>query len=170
MGLDRQQHQGYFGETFIRALASAAGLIVSRADLDVTGEDFTIVGKGAVAGKRHPKIDVQIKSWSSPAGVGAEWSYAMSVEHFNELAGMDYSLPRFLILVIVPKSHHQYAVAQPSQLVLNHSAYWASLQHLSRIDPTTQTRVTVHIPRANLVTTQSLWSLMATPLPTTVAG
>lgn len=170
MGLDRHRHQGYFGETFIRALASAAGLVVSRADLDVTGEDFTIACKGTVAGKRHPKIDVQIKSWSAPAGAGADWSYPMSVEHFNELAGVDYSLPRFLILVIVPKQHHQYAVAQPSQLVLNHAAYWASLQTLPRIDPTTRTRVIVRVPRANLVTAPVLRSLMATPLPTTVAG
>jgi hypothetical protein len=67
------------------------------------GEDFTITGKGVVAGKRHPKIDVQIKSWSNPAGKGVDWGYPMRVEHFNELAGEDYSLPRFLIVVIVPK-------------------------------------------------------------------
>jgi hypothetical protein len=168
--LDPRQHQGLFGETFVRALASAAGLVVAKAELDVTGEDFTISCKGVVAGKRHPKIDVQIKSWSSPAGAGTTWSYPMLVKHFNELAGTDYSLPRFLILVIVPKQRHQYALAKPSQLVLNHSAYWVSLHDYSRIDPTTQTSVTVHVPKANLVTAQVLQSLMATPLPVQVAG
>lgn len=42
MGLDPNQHQGLFGESFVRVLASAAGLIVSRAELDVDGCDFTI--------------------------------------------------------------------------------------------------------------------------------
>lgn len=168
--LNRLQHQGLYGETFIRALASAAGLIVARADLDVTGEDFTISAKGVVAGKRHPKIDVQIKSWSNPKGTAADWSYPMRVEHFNELAGTDYSLPRFLVVVIVPKQHHEYAVAGPDRLVLNHAAYWVGLQDQDRLDPAERTMITVRVPRANLLTTNVLRSLMATPLPTEAVG
>jgi hypothetical protein len=62
MGLDPNQHQRLFGESFVRALASAAGLIVSRAELDVTGDDFTISYKGVLGNTRHPKSDVQVKS------------------------------------------------------------------------------------------------------------
>ncbi|MGH3921430.1 MAG: hypothetical protein ACRDTT_00880 [Pseudonocardiaceae bacterium] len=35
MGLDPNQHQGLFGESLVRVLASAAGLIVARAELDM---------------------------------------------------------------------------------------------------------------------------------------
>jgi hypothetical protein len=73
MGLDRNQHQGLFGESFVRVLASAAGLIVARAELDVTGEDLTISYKGVLGHTRHPKIGVQVKSWSRPVCRGEQW-------------------------------------------------------------------------------------------------
>lgn len=168
--LNPRQHQGLYGETFIRALASAAGLIVARADLDVTGEDFTISHKGVVAGRRHPKIDVQIKSWSNPDGTDADWAYPLRVEHFNELAGADYSLPRFLIVVVVPRHAGHYAVAQPNQLALRHGAYWVSLRDEARVDPATRSRVVVRVPKANLVTTDVLRSLVTTPLPAEAAS
>jgi len=55
MGLDPNQHQGLFGESFVRVLASAAGLIVARAELDATGDGFTISHKGMLGPTRHPK-------------------------------------------------------------------------------------------------------------------
>lgn len=53
MGLDPNQHQGAFGESFVRVLASAAGLTVARADLDVDGCDFTIGHNGVLGSTRH---------------------------------------------------------------------------------------------------------------------
>jgi len=35
--LDAKQHQGKFGEDYVRVLASAAGLIVLKDDLDTDG-------------------------------------------------------------------------------------------------------------------------------------
>ena len=35
--LDARQHQGKFGEDYVRVLASAAGLLVLKDDLDVDG-------------------------------------------------------------------------------------------------------------------------------------
>lgn len=49
MGLDPNQHQGAFGESFVRVLASAAGLTVARADLDV---DLLAVSAGSPTGKQ----------------------------------------------------------------------------------------------------------------------
>ena len=45
-------------EAFVRALAAAAGLVVSRADLDVTGEDFTL---------GHPALKARRVGWSVEA-------------------------------------------------------------------------------------------------------
>ena len=93
MGLGRNQHQGSFGESFVRMLASAAGLIVARAELDVTGEDLTISYKGVIGHTRHSKIEVQVKSWSRPVCRGEHWQYHLRARHFNELAAQ-----RFLAL------------------------------------------------------------------------
>jgi hypothetical protein len=118
MGLDRNQHQGLFGESFVRVLASAAGLIVARAELDVAGEDFTISYKGVLGHTRHPKIEVQVKSWSRPVCRGEQWQYHLRARHFNELAGADFALPRFLILVIVPDDCTDYATVSPDSVHL----------------------------------------------------
>lgn len=101
--LDPRQHQGLFGEAYVRVLASAAGLIPGKGDLDVTGEDFSIKYKGTLAGRRHPRIEVQVKSWSNPVASDGQWVYPMRVEHFNDLAGRDYENARFLIVVMVPR-------------------------------------------------------------------
>ena len=41
-----QQHQGLHGEGFIFALASAAGLLVTKSNLDVDGVDW-LVGRAS---------------------------------------------------------------------------------------------------------------------------
>lgn len=164
MALDRNQHQGLFGETFVEVLASAAGLLATRPRLDVTGEDFTICHKGAHGGRRHPKIDVQVKSWkkskADESWDGNGWKYRMRVRQFNELVDTQFTLPRFLFVVIVPDDSAQYAMTEAGRLVLYHSAYWVSLSHMSVVDPAQQATIAVDIPPSNLLTVDSLRALV----------
>ena len=162
MGLDRNQHQGLFGESFVRVLASAAGLIVSRAELDVAGDDFTISHKGVLGATRHPKIDVQVKSWSQQRAVRRDghWKYRMRARHFNELAGTDFALPRFLVLVIVPDDCAHYATTRHDVVELKHAAYWLSLQDHRPVNGAPDATVPVDVPEANLLTVEALRALM----------
>ena len=52
----------------------------------------------------------------------------MQARHFNELAGTDFALPRFLVLVIVPDDCADYATTHQDVVELKHAAYWLSLQ------------------------------------------
>lgn len=164
MALDRNQHQGLFGETFVEVLASAAGLLATRPRLDVTGEDFTICHKGTHGGRRHPKIDVQVKSWQKSEADASwregGWKYRMKVRQFNELVEDQFTLPRFLFVVIVPDDSTQYAMSEAGKLVLHHSAYWVSLSHLSTVDPAHQATIALDIPTTNLLTVDSLRELV----------
>lgn len=157
-GLDQWIHQGYHGEAFVRALAASAGLVAARADLDVTGEDFTIGHPGRLGSLRHPKIEVQVKSWSTPTGNRSVWRYRMRADHYNELAGGDFYLPRYLILVIVPADPERYAISTPDALRLHHAGYWASFANRPTIAD--QDTVTVDVPRSNLLTVASLQALL----------
>lgn len=163
MGLNRWQHQGLFGETFIRALASAAGLIVTRVDLDVTGEDFTITGKGVLAGKRHPKIDMQIKSWSNPAERGRRLGLSSAGRAFQRVGRCGLFVAAVSYCGNRTEGARPVCVAEPERLLLNHAAYWVSLQDKACIDPAARTMVTVRVPKANLVTTEVLRSPPARP-------
>ncbi|RZS32194.1 uncharacterized protein DUF4365 [Herbihabitans rhizosphaerae] len=165
MSLNRNQHQGLYGESFVRVLASAAGLTVAKADLDVTGDDYTICRKGNHGGTRHPKIDVQVKSWSRRSAVhhDGHWHYSMRPGHFNELAGTDFPLPRYLILVIVPDQRSEYAETRPDSLLVRFAAYSMSLQDRERVDPNSTAKVPVHVPVGNLLTVDKLRDLMVPP-------
>jgi hypothetical protein len=118
----------------VRVLASAAGLIVVRAELDVTGEDFTISYKGVVSHTRHPKIEVQVKSWSRPVCRAEHWQYQLRARQFHELTGADFALPRFLVLVIVPDHWTDYATVNPDSVQLKYAAYWRSLRDQDRVE------------------------------------
>ncbi|MGH3853195.1 MAG: DUF4365 domain-containing protein [Pseudonocardiaceae bacterium] len=162
MGLDPNQHQGLFGESFVRVLASAAGLIVAKAELDVTGDDFTIAHKGMLGSTRHPKIDVQVKSWARRRATRNDgyWKYRMQAKHFNELAGPDFALPRFLVLVIVPDDSADYATTRQDVVELKHAAYWLSLRDRQPVEMAADLKVPVDVPDSNLLTVDALRALM----------
>ncbi|HWE91873.1 MAG TPA: DUF4365 domain-containing protein [Pseudonocardiaceae bacterium] len=163
MPLDPNQHQGLFGEAFIRVLAAAAGLTVARTDPDVTGDDFTLGYKGPLLGIRHPKFEVQVKSWrhSNAKRDDEFWRYRMERKHFNELAGDDFMLPRFLFLVIVPDHWPEYTTSDPGSLLVRHCAYWVSLVDRQRVDEDLPGRVPVSVPVRNVLATDTLLSLIA---------
>jgi Domain of unknown function (DUF4365) len=164
MKYGRYNHQGYFGECFVRVLASAAGLIAGKQDVDVTGVDFTIDYPGKRGTTRYPKIEAQVKSWSNAAGTPDAWHYPMEVNQYNELAGPGFQVPRYLFLILVPADRTMYAEADVNMLRLRHSGYWVSLADRAPINPAKQQNVTVYVPRSNLLTVATLRALMS-PIP-----
>jgi hypothetical protein len=164
MGYGRFNLQGYFGESFVRVLASAAGLIASREDVDVMGVDFTLGLPGGRGTTRFPKIEVQVKSWSRAAGSEDAWRYPMKVAHYNDLAGDDYCVPRYLFLVVVPEDVDRYTQADAEALRLRHCGYWVSLADRVPIVAQQQRTITVRVPKRNVLTVSALRALM-TPVP-----
>ncbi|GIG58524.1 hypothetical protein Lfu02_28960 [Longispora fulva] len=156
-GLNPQMRQGYYGEAFVRVLAAASGLVVARMEVDVTGEDFIIGYPGRRNAVRYPKIEVQVKSWSVPKGNDNAWRFRMRAEHFNELAGTEFYVPRFLFLIVVPPDEDSYARADRDALRLHHAGYWASFRN--QIPVTDAGSVTVDVPKDNLLTAHSIHHL-----------
>jgi hypothetical protein len=163
MGYDRSNLQGYFAESFVRVLASAAGLIASKSDLDMMGVDFTLSLPGARGTQRFPRIDVQVKSWSRAAGTADALHFPMKATHYNLLAGGDWSVPRHLFLVVVPDDVDQYTSADGEALRLRHCGYWASLASQPQVDVQRKS-VTIHVPKRNVLTVRSLRALLS-PVP-----
>jgi hypothetical protein len=158
--LDQNNHQGWYGESFIRALAAASGLEVYKAEPDCTGVDFEISATREIDGD-FPAIKVQVKSWSTPVERTSGWRYdRLTQKRFNALAGGNRRFPRFLFLVIVPPDRTHYAYVDEDFLRLSHAAYWVSLADHERIqDADCNRRVPVMVPRHNLLTVDSLVAL-----------
>jgi hypothetical protein len=160
MSYGKYNHQGYFGESFVRVLASAAGLIAGQQDVDHTGVDFSIDFPGVRGTVRFPKIEAQVKSWSSPKGTDLHWHYPMNVDHYNNLAGEGFAVSRYLFLIIVPSDTDHYAHVDETSMRLSHCGYWASLRDAPVIDQGAQRHITVHVPKRNLLTVNGLRSLL----------
>jgi Domain of unknown function (DUF4365) len=119
-----------------------------------------LIGSGS---QRSPKLEIQVKSSSSPLIKNDEIHHSISVGHFNHLAGSGFQIPRFLAVVVVPRRPEQYAVCSAQHMRLSTAAYWLSLAHREVLRPETEssTRVTVKVPLRNLLTVDTLGRLLA---------
>ena len=160
MPLNQNVHQGLFAEAFMYALASAAGFTSAKANLDVDGVDWQIAHVGAKGTTRSPKIEVQVKSWSTPSGSSDAWRFPIAVKHFNRLAGPGFQVPRYLALIIVPPDVSEYATANDELCELRHAAFWASLAMREQLDEGGQETIIVDVPKGNLLTVESLQVLV----------
>ncbi|MGI5207884.1 DUF4365 domain-containing protein [Spirillospora sp. CA-108201] len=164
MALDHSNHQGKFGEAFVRTVAAASGLLVSQPDPDFDGVDFSFKYPGARKTAYLPQIDVQVKSWRVPTGAGDTWNYSMESKHFNQLAGT-FDIPRFLFLVVVPADIRAYTRADDECLRLYRACYWASFKDVQPAwEIPGDKEVKAPVPKRNLLTVDSLLALMVRPV------
>lgn len=171
--MERNNHQGWYGECFVQVLAAAAGLTCSPLTPDCTGVDFDITYPGELGGQAFPEIKVQVKTWTDPRSAADDprsWRYPrLSQKRFNALAG-PFRVPRFLFVVMVPPDRAKYAMVDDHQLTLSHAAYWVSLEGRDRFEnPSCDLTEPVLIPKEQLLTLDSLISLIG-PVPATEAS
>src|ERR1035437_998825 len=152
--LDARNHQGKFGEDYIRVLASAAGLLVYTPDLDYDGIDLGLRWPGRVGPAASPAIDVQVKSWSTPHKSSGAWRFdGLNESQVSTLAGQPYTDPRCLFLVIVPESADAYAEILTDGMLLRYQGFYVSLRDEPVIRaPSRERRRVVHVPIGNVLT------------------
>ncbi|TYR51104.1 DUF4365 domain-containing protein [Streptomyces parvus] len=156
--LGDNNHKGDFGEQFVRALATAANLNVSSSR-DRLGIDWELTYPGRGGTRKFPQIQAQVKCWNRPEQAGEEWRYQLSVRNYNLLSGRDYYTPRFLFLVVVPRNADDWIEASHEGLLLRYAAYWTCFHEHDPVDRPDGDRLTVSVPKANLLTTQTLHDL-----------
>jgi hypothetical protein len=160
--LDAPNHQGKFGQDYIRVLASAAGLLVYTHDLDRDGIDLGFRFPGRVGRVASPTLEVQVKSWSRPTERAGHWHFdGLTEEQFNRLAGDDYVVPRCLFLVIVPSQPQRYTHVGVEGMLLRHVGFFHSLRDEPLIPrPDRGRRRPVRVPAGNVLTVRSLLELV----------
>lgn len=162
--MDRQTWQGHYGESVVQAMACAAGLVPTKRSLDVDGVDFHIVHPGRLGARRHPAIDVQVKSWSSPRVVDGELAYPLPRLNYDNLVGRvgdDFPLSRLLFLVTVPNDNGQYMTVGDDSISMFHRVFWVSIMHYPELGvDENATSKTVYIPIENVLTPDVLRDLL----------
>ncbi|MFC8534747.1 DUF4365 domain-containing protein [Streptomyces sp. NPDC057249] len=151
-------HKGDFGEQFVRSLATAANLNISSSR-DRLGVDWELTYPGRGGTRKYPQIQAQVKCWNRPVDAGDFWRYPLRVHNYNLLSGRDFYVPRFLFLVVVPEDSDEWVEATHEGLLLKHAAYWACFHDQENTDRPRESRLTVPVPKANLLTTETLHGL-----------
>jgi uncharacterized protein DUF4365 len=156
--LDAKQHQGKFGEDYVRVLASAAGLIVLKEDLDADGIDLGFRATGKYGKVYSPSIEAQIKTWSAPSVVAGHLNFrGLDEWQFNKLAGPGFTVPRFLFVICVPPENERYAASTSDGMMLRHLGYFVSLRGETPIAvPDRRRKRPVRVPIANVLTASAL--------------
>lgn len=166
--MDRNNHQGGYAEALVRVLSAAAGLRLAKPEPDLDGIDFCLWPDrvGALRGARSTPINVQVKSDSVAAGNATHWRHNLKVPHFNALADPETTFPTYLFLVIVPPEPRHYVSMHPDGLLLRKSVYWHSLANEKPVvNAKKDAKKRVDIPKANLLTVDSLRTLVSAADP-----
>ncbi|MDF5753101.1 DUF4365 domain-containing protein [Spongiactinospora sp. TRM90649] len=163
--LDPRNHQGKFAEDYVRALASAAGLLVYQDDLDHDGIDLGFRYPGRTGYISSPAIEVQVKSWSAPICKGPELVFPRLTEtQYNKLAAGPFLVPRYLFVVVVPPEIDRYARVETDGLILSRLCYYRGFDGEPPIPAPSKTRTRpVQLPLGNVLTVRALRELVGAP-------
>ncbi|MFE9473218.1 DUF4365 domain-containing protein [Streptomyces griseofuscus] len=168
VALQSEVWQGHFAEGLVWALTCAAGLNPGKRVLDIDGVDIQIGFPGRVQTMRYPFIEAQVKSCCNPTYVGDSFSYSIPIKNYNDLIGqVGFDLPtrRYLFLVHTPASKSDYVLSSETSNNFQHAIYWVDIMDYDPIDPDAQASKSVHVPRRNLLTVETLTQLVKGEVP-----
>lgn len=153
--MDRNQQKGLFGEELVDVLAVAAGLTTAKENLDIRGVDRTINLPGERGHDRPALVEVQVKAWTPHGKPDDFWHFRMSVKHYNMLVGK-FGIPRYLFLVVLPADPADWIESTPDGIRIKQGVYWANLMGRPLSTAPGESKLTVKVPRENLLTVDGL--------------
>jgi hypothetical protein len=145
----------------MHAISGNAGINLTESGVHDYGVDLTLRPVVLWEGKRIQSgtaLDVQLKATTDWTHEGADVVYDLEARAFNSvlLRGVD-DIPKVVAVLCLPKARETWVSVTESEIVLRHCCYW----YIPEGEPTdNQHTVRVKIPRANLLTTESLADLV----------
>ena len=141
------------GVVYLRAIAAVAGYDLTPPVTDYDSIDAKISSREGV----RKRLEFQVKCTSLDLGDAPDFPYELKVKNYDDLRA-ETIVPRYLLVVVVPESPHDWLRQNEKRLHLRRCGYWASLRDTP---PTTnEYSVTVRLQRSNVLTPASLSSLM----------
>lgn len=158
MNLNTQKEQ--FSIAYVRALAAVAGLKVDRHEVDDDSIDI-LISRG---GKRSPHLSLQLKCSSQIELKQPEFSFRLKLKNYDDLR-RPTMVPRVLVVLHVPEHVQDWLTENSDHILMRHRAYWFSLLGFDEVaavnkEDWQERRVTVQLPRANLLTPHELIRMM----------
>ena len=156
MTVDDQKEQ--FSFAYVRAVAAAAKIAVTRPEIDDDSVDLTFQQRGGQGTVRSPRLDAQIKCTEVANVSPTHVAYPLKIKNYDELRPTNLLVPRVLIVVIVPKQLTNWLNHSEIELAVRKCGYWLSLRgEPPRANSAT---ITVRLPRKNQFSVKNLQAMM----------
>jgi hypothetical protein len=129
---------------YLHAVAAAARCQLSQPQPD-RGLDWTITHEAAShVHDSEALLKVQLKSTYQRLPVSDETSFPFQLanEHLAKLARSPVTIPRILIVMIVPRDIRDWVFSRPTEMLVRHQAYWVNLEG---VQPTGTKKTTVRV-------------------------
>ena len=161
MHIDLQKEQ--FSLAYLHAVATVAGFALSDPRVDEDSIDITVSASGRGQAPRRPKLDVQLKCTSSHMLYEDGIHFRLERKNYDELRVDGEEAPivsHILVVLLVPENCADWMLHTEQELILRHCAYWCSLKGMPPIPKDTQDKITVLLPRRQVLTPDALNDIM----------
>jgi hypothetical protein len=149
-----------YSRAYVHAVAASAGVAIGSIAPDINGLDvqFMSPDDGDDAGRC---AHVQLKSTADElqaTGAGDK-RYLLRHADYDRLTKL-VSIPRFLVVLEVPKDADDWIECGADSLILNASARWLSLRGAPATGYAATSKIPVDLPAQNVFTPEALWDNM----------
>lgn len=158
--MDEAQRKEQFSNAYLQAVAPVAGYWLTKPPVDDDSVDWIVGGRGAGGTLRRPRVEVQLKCTARDILYQHDLRFPLSRKNYDDLRDPDLTLPRLLVVVLVPEQIDDWLAQTEAALVLRVCGYWVSLRGAPPRS-SASTNVTVRIPRAQILDVAALQTLMA---------
>jgi len=144
-------------KSYLNALCATKGIAMEIKTHDDDGLDIVlqkvIISKTNSA-RFNAMISVQLKSTSSDYTEHDDhYTYPLKKKNYDDLR-VPATVKPYLFLLILPDDERDWVTHSIEQLVIKKCMFWLDLKGLPKSD--NATKVTVHIPKTNIVTSEKL--------------
>ncbi|MGH3279616.1 MAG: DUF4365 domain-containing protein [Trebonia sp.] len=161
MGWDEENIlQGDYGETWLRAVAAASGLLHGRpTTLDLEKADVELVRTGLWNGAWNPTVKVQVKITVDMRVADGHFLYDLDVATYDVLRRNNETIRRVLVVFRLPKTGERIRLLKSGTLLAGCGS-WTSLEgHPPSSNKFSQV---VKLPVANTVDRRGMERMLAT--------
>jgi hypothetical protein len=147
---------------YIHTLAARAGFSCDRPAKDRQSMDVIVHSEGPVCQDfqfHQAQLGLQLKATACAPPTTGQISFALPINNYNDLRRLQV-IPRLLVVFLMPLESDQWVDHQIEEHLLSRRcAYYLNLCGAPPVD--NETNRTVHVPRGNVLTVESLTELMA---------
>lgn len=147
---------------YLHMTATAAGCTLHRWDTDYDSVDVTVYSSAGYARQSAARVDVQLKCTADVSGLTEDHlPFSLSRKNYLDLSDHGRDVPAVLAVLVIPSDPQVWLTHDEEQLLVRSRMYWDFASAWSAIEDGQDSK-TVHLPRANLLTVDSLLRLLQT--------